>query len=314
MPCYNPLTAYQTVGGEVVFNETRRHDISRQLQLACGQCIGCRLERSRQWAIRCMHEASLYEFNCFITLTYDEKNLPEDGSLNYRDFQLFMKRLRKQTALPASGLHAASRHLLTKNKIRFYMCGEYGEINNRPHFHACLFNLDFKDKVLLKKSSSGHELYTSPTLEKIWTKGYSTIGALTFESAAYTARYIMKKINGQQANKHYENINQETGEITIKKSEINNMSRKPGIASQWLEKYMTDVYPHDYVVTRGQKNKPPRYYDKKLQLTNPEMYDTLQFERNKTAQENYQDNTPQRLKDKETVAKAKINQLKRNTI
>jgi len=259
-----------------------------------------------------MHEASLYDNNCFITLTYDEKHLPEDGSINYRDFQLFMKRLRKQTTLPASGLHAATRHLPGRNEIRFYMCGEYGDINNRPHFHACLFNIDFNDKVILKKSSSGHELYRSPTLEKIWTNGYSTIGALTFESAAYTARYIMKKINGQQANKHYENINQDTGEITIKKSEINNMSRRPGIASQWLDKYQADVYPHDYVVTRGHKNKPPRYYDKKLQLTNPEMYDTIQFERNKTAQENYQDNTPQRLKDKETVARAKINQLKRN--
>ena len=149
----------------------------------CGQCIGCRLERSRQWAIRCVHEASLHTDNCFITLTYSPDCLPSDGSLNHDDFQKFFKRLRK--------------HIAPK-KIRYYMCGEYGEDLQqpsklgRPHFHACLFGLDFDDKQLYIVRDDV-KLYTSATLEKIWGKGFVTIGDVTFESAAYVARYIAKK-------------------------------------------------------------------------------------------------------------------------
>ena len=134
MPCFHPLRAFKTSAGEVVFTEHARYDIVTQLSLPCGQCSGCRLERSRQWAMRCVHEAAAYDCNAFITLTYDEENLPADGSLNYDHFQLFMKRLRKA---------------IEPNKVRFYMCGEYGEENGRPHFHACLFGYDFPDKVML---------------------------------------------------------------------------------------------------------------------------------------------------------------------
>ena len=132
MACYKPLRAWQCANGDVVFAELGRFDITRQLDLPCGQCVGCRLERSRQWAMRCLHEAKMHDRNCFVTLTYNNDNVPADRSLNYRDFQLFMKRLRFHfRGVP----------------IRFYMCGEYGEDFGRPHFHACLFGLDFPDKT-----------------------------------------------------------------------------------------------------------------------------------------------------------------------
>jgi len=99
MACYHPLTAYlsghQTNNAtgkayrRVSFKETDEHD--RQISLPCGQCIGCRLERSRQWAMRCIHEAQLHQNNCFITLTYDDEHLPKDLSLDHRDFQLFFR-------------------------------------------------------------------------------------------------------------------------------------------------------------------------------------------------------------------------------
>lgn len=92
MACFYPLAAWQTDDGDIVFKE--RGAIKRALTLPCGQCVGCRLERSRQWAVRCMHEASLYDQNAFVTLTYDQDHLPESGSLRYRDFQLFCKRAR----------------------------------------------------------------------------------------------------------------------------------------------------------------------------------------------------------------------------
>ena len=191
MPCYHPLSAFQCVDGSIVFYESKRHDTVKSLFLPCGQCVGCRLERSRQWAIRCMHEAQMHEKNCFITLTYDDAHLPGDRSLHYRDFQLFIKRLRKR---------------YPGRRIRYYMAGEYGENFGRPHWHACLFGIDFDDKSLWKRTSANSLLYRSADLELLWPFGYSSIGDVTFESAAYVARYIMKKVTGKNADQHYQEI------------------------------------------------------------------------------------------------------------
>jgi hypothetical protein len=125
------MPAVRMVDGSVKFVSRNKKGVDGTLELPCGQCIGCRLERSRQWAMRCLHESSLYDRNAFVTLTYDDEHLPPGGSLNYPDFQRFMKRLRKNS----------------KSPIRFYMGGEYGESTLRPHFHVCLFGYDFPDKV-----------------------------------------------------------------------------------------------------------------------------------------------------------------------
>ena len=201
MACYYPMKAYrsQTVNPSgkrsIVFNKNQGF-ADMEVELPCGQCIGCRLERSRQWAIRMAHEAQLHEDNCFLTLTYNDENLPKHNSLKLKDFQKFMKRLRK-----AFG-----------KKIRFFHCGEYGEKFQRPHYHAIIFGLDFKDKILFSEQND-QKLYISPTLNKIWGLGHATIGDVTFQSAAYVARYITKKITGDRAQDHYNEINYETGEI-----------------------------------------------------------------------------------------------------
>lgn len=297
MPCYHPLSAYQCTDGSIVFYESKRHDTVKSLSLPCGQCIGCRLERSRQWAIRCMHEAQMHEQNCFITLTYDDAHLPSDRSLHYRDFQLFIKRLRKR---------------YPGRRIRYYMAGEYGENFGRPHWHACIFGLDFDDKKLWKRTSANSLLYRSKNLELLWPFGYSSIGDVTFESAAYVARYIMKKVTGKNAFEHYQEIDPDTGEITNRTPEFTKMSLKPGIGYEWYKQYTSDVYPHDYVVVRGKKVKPPKFYDKKYKIDNPYEFDELLYIREKSAKLNYEDNTLERLAVKEQVAKAKLQKLKRN--
>lgn len=194
MPCYSPLEAWRPVKSTrsknpfiFSYHPEKCSSVSPDLTLPCGQCIGCRLERSRQWAVRCVHEASLHKRNCFITLTYNNDHLPEDRGLHYDHFQLFMKRLRKKYG----------------EGIRFYMCGEYGEKLGRPHFHACLFNHDFSDKTPWKTTETGFKLFRSKELEELWPYGYSSVGAVSFESAAYVARYIMKKVNGEAAEMHY---------------------------------------------------------------------------------------------------------------
>ena len=298
MSCYHPITAYKAVNqSKLVFSDTRSVknrgiDVSHSLQIPCGQCIGCRLEKSRQWAMRCMHEAQMHENNCFITLTYDDTHLPPDQSLHHRDFQLFIKRLRKR---------------FRTSKIRYYMAGEYGENFGRPHYHACIFGFDFHDKKLWKRTSSGSFIYRSDDLEALWPFGYSSIGDVNFESAAYVARYIMKKQTGKNSQNHY--TDQETG--VIKNPEYNKMSLKPGIGYEWYKKYRSDVYPHDYVVIRGKKVKPPKFYDKKYKTDYPYEYDEILYNRDKSAKLNIADNTPERLAVKEQVLLAKLQKLKR---
>lgn len=289
MPCYRPIRAWRSQhlneSGKrgLVFKQKDAHAVDLPLDIPCGQCVGCRLERSRQWAIRCIHEASLYDDNCFITLTYDPEHLPKDQSLKVEHFQLFMKRFRKK---------------YPNKKIRFFHCGEYGENTGRPHYHACIFNHDFEDKKRYK-DVNGNRLYTSETLETLWALGFCTVGALNFETAAYVARYIMKKVTGDKAEQHYQG----------RKPEYTTMSRNPGLGKPWLDKWKTDVYPHDYVIVNGKKVGVPKFYDQ--QLDDLELL-TLKRERRYKSYDYRENNTSRRLYDREKVTTSRTTLLKRN--
>lgn len=323
MACYKPLTAYQCADRSIIWREIPGADVVRTLSLPCGQCVGCRLERSRQWAVRCMHEAQMHTSNCFITLTFanfswfDAKKVKKNKiysyhkqhsamNLIYEEFQLFMKRFRKR---------------FPGKSIRFYMAGEYGESFDRPHFHACIFGHDFSDKKVLQRTQTGSLLYTSKILEELWPYGYSSIGDVNFESAAYVARYIMKKQTGKtrlnedgsvtDPEQHYSFCDLRTGELFKRKPEFNKMSLKPGIGQAWFDKYMDDVYTLDQVVVRGKKCRPPRFYDNKFKELFPEVFDGIQFAREQEGRSHFEDNTLQRLAVKEKVALAKLSLLKR---
>ena len=293
MPCYHPMPAVRMTDGSVKFISRNKRGVDGSLELPCGQCIGRRLERSRQWAMRCLHESSLHEQNAFITLTYDEANIPPGGSLNYRDFQLFMKRLRKVTG-----------------KVSFYCGGEYGEITARPHYHACIFGFDFPDKQYFSKSSDGSKLYTSALLARLWPLGLSTTGDVTFASAAYIARYCVQKVTGDAAEAHYRVITDD-GEIIDRRPEFNKMSLNPAVGKRWLEKYMSDVYPRDYVIVNGVKTKPPKYYDTMFESINPGEYSEIVARRELDSSLLAGDNSYARLAVKEQVHKARCSQLKR---
>jgi hypothetical protein len=295
MTCYHPLKGWRSKESKAITFNVNLGFIDKPVTVPCGQCVGCRLERSRQWAIRCMHEASLYESNCFITLTYDNDYLPFDASLHLDHYQKFMKRLRKKFGA----------------NIRFYHCGEYGEKYFRPHYHACLFNFDFDDKKLFKIVND-QKLYTSAKLQELWPYGFSTIGSVTFESAAYVARYIMKKVTGSRAESHYERVCQETGEVIQLKPEYTTMSRRPGIGKGWYDKFKKDVYPHDFVVVRGNKVKPPKYYDNILKIEELHQFEAIKNKRKKLAKKFAKDNNSERLLVKEFVKKSQIKKLVRS--
>jgi len=292
MPCYSPITAYYSKemneNGKrpLTFNPTHANT-GIQLNLPCGQCIGCKLEKSRQWAMRCVHEAQLHDQNAFVTLTYDENNIPPGGTLVPTDLQLFLKRLRK-----AQG-----------PGIRFYASGEYGTLTQRPHYHAILFNTSFDDMRLYKTTPTGERLYTSAKLAKLRSDGNHTIGAVTFESAAYVARYVVKKITGELAEQHYNG----------RHPEFSRMSRRPGVGSAWIEKFHKQTYTHDKVVMRGQEVRPPKYYDTKYEILDNEKLQMLKKKRRRTAMKHLKNNTPERRKVREQVQHAKLN-LRRQTI
>lgn len=301
MPCFNPVVAYRgkhpnASSGKipVVFSARDAADPDDPLKLPCGQCIGCRLERSRQWAIRCVHEASLYERNCFITLTFAPEHLPVSGSLDKRDFQLFMKRLRKKFGAG----------------VRYFHCGEYGEKNGRPHYHACLFNFDFSDRELWSVRS-GVRLDVSKELQALWPFGFSTVGDVTFESAAYVARYITKKITGEAAVAAYERVDVGSGEIHQVLPEYCTMSRRPGIGRAWFDKYRSDVFPHDRVILRGQELRPPKYYDSVFEVDDPVGFDYVRENRKLKAVGFAKDGSFERLRVRESLQLDRFKCLKR---
>lgn len=227
----------------------------------------------------------MHDKNCFITLTYNDANLPRDGSLDKRHWQLFAKRLRDRVG-----------------PFRYFHCGEYGTQTRRAHYHAAIFGLDFaEDRRPYKLTKDGNQLYTSPLLEEIWGMGYAPIGELNFHTAAYVARYIMKKRTGPQAAEHYEVTDATTGEVHQLLPEYTTMSLKPAIGAKWLDRYFSDVYPADEVITNGKPHRPPRAYDKILERRDPELHRQLKLERAKRAQAHSANNTPERLAVREAV-------------
>lgn len=263
MPCAQTLTAYRPVkGGPVRFNKPKDGHAYTKIELPCGQCILCRLEHARQWAVRITHEGQLWEESSFVTLTYEDKHLPAYNSLYYPDLQKFWKRLRKQIGT-----------------LRYYAVGEYGDESYRPHYHACIFGHAFThNRRILRKTPT--LLWTNPLLEEAWGKGNVSVGALNFQTAQYTAAYVTKKLNNER---RYVRVDEQTGELIDLVQPRAFMSLKPAIGREWLEKYGDNTYAHDRVVIDGQEQKPPKYYDRWLEQTSPKKHEKIKEKRRKNA-------------------------------
>lgn len=211
----------------------------RQQTVPCGICIECRKRQARDWAVRCVHEAQMHEENCFVTLTYSDEFLPAGGSLDRTAFPKFMKRLRKRYG-----------------KVRYYHAGEYGEVGGRPHYHALLFGLRFSDAVEFARGGAGAR-QSSEELSALWPYGYSEVGGVSLESAAYVCRYVMKKTNKLSRSYREEMVRRGL------EPEYATMSRRPGIGAGWLARYRDEVWDHDSVMVAGREVVPPRYYSEK---------------------------------------------------
>ena len=298
MPCYHPIYAVRIGTKENGKAELKmlgycpddrdtsvewhgkKYPRESLVPLPCGQCVGCRIDYSRQWANRCLLELQYHDSAWFCTFTYDDDHVPrtyypdpETGeaipalTLQKRDFQLLMKRIRKK---------------FSSDKIRFFMSGEYGSETFRPHYHAISFGLHLTDLVpykTVKEADQYYTYYNSPSLQECWPFGYVVVGEVTWESCAYTARYVMKKLKGKEA-VFYEKHNIQP-EFTL-------MSRKPGIARQYYDDH-PEIYDYDFINVStekgGRKFRPPRYYDKLFDVDQPEKSKELKELRAKLARE-----------------------------
>jgi hypothetical protein len=241
------------------------------IKIPCTKCYGCRIDSSKQWATRCVLEANEWKENWFITLTYDDDHLPPKKIINYQGEEYLFEHYLEPEDLTVFN-NSLRRHWLRKyghDNIRFFACGEYGELYGRPHFHGIYFNLPIPPNELRwwKNTSDGNQLFTCDEIEKIWGKGMVRIGHVTWSTCAYTARYIMKKFKGPEAEHHYCQIG--------KTPEFTRMSRMPGIARNWYEQNKNKIYDLDEIImkTTGEKVhaiKPPKYYDKLYDIEYPE--------------------------------------------
>ncbi|WNK13948.1 MAG: replication initiator protein [Microvirus sp.] len=250
----------------------------------CGQCLGCRLDWAADWALRCEKEAKCWPQNSFVTLTYSDSELPigstTRSTVSKREFQLFMKRLRKELG----------------DGIRFFASGEYGDTNDRAHYHALLFNCAFPDRVLWSKGR-GHPLYRSVTLERLWPYGFSTIGDVNFRTASYVARYVVKKLRGSLGQQQY--ADREPPFVL--------MSRNPGIGAAWFVKHSSDVFPEGSVVYgEGRQRRAPRYFDKLHSREKPFEVAVAKGNRKIKAAIARAKSPPQTLEARETNLKARL--------
>lgn len=304
MTCYSPVLMFKldrrhpSTGNYVYVHYLTPRDrclVLEEIHRACGGCVGCRLSHSVQWSIRCMHESSLHDSNSFITLTFAPEHLPEDRGLHHFYYQDFMKRLRDR---------------LNYIPLRYYMCGEYGSKLSRPHFHACIFGYDFPDRILWR-NHRGNNLYVSPLLSDLWPFGFSTIGEMNFMTAAYVARYCLKKITGAPAAQHYEWVDPTNGVIYSRRPDYSQPSLKPGLARGWFDKFKSDVYPHDRVVLNGKLYQPPKYYDRCFEADYPLDMEEIKFLRLDKSKVYQEHQSRERLRVREQVKLSQISILKR---
>ena len=234
------------------------------MSVRCGRCLGCQIDYSRDWAVRGSHEAAMNELNCAVTLTYSERNLPADGALDKEDLRLFFKNLRRNVG-----------------QFRYLACGEYGSAGpgHHPHYHVAVFGLDFDDKYFWTRTDAGSIQYRSPLLEAQWKLGNSTVGECNWQSIAYIARYITKKIRGDKKEDHYQGLPEEF--ITMSTGR----EFPGGLGAEWFKKHFTDVYPDDFVFIDGKKYPVPRYYDKIYESMYPDAMKEIKRKRQERAKQ-----------------------------
>lgn len=298
MPCTSPRDCWPAPAGarsrRPVHSPQQSYPGAKPFSLPCGQCISCRLSKAQDWATRVMNETRLHDDNWFITATYSDAFLPSDGSLNEDHHTLFMKKLR---------------HMAEPNRIRFLMCGEYGEEFGRPHFHYIVHGLPLPD-LRHHSGTDNHELGVSKQLEEVWGMGHIPVARVTHESAAYVASYTLKRVTGERA-ENYIRPHPLTGQPFRVRPEFARMSRRPGLGAGWLDQWGRTDLSGDFQIVAGQRKPIPRYYVSKLAPEQQGAYTARRQER--AMRPNVaEDSTERRLIERHESARLKALRRKRD--
>jgi len=305
MPCYHPIPASRDFGiaraipglGAKQLRTSVRLFPGREkqnIQIPCGRCLGCKTRRSQEWAARVMHEARYHEHTLFVTLTYDPEHLPKNGHLVPRDLQLFLKKLRKAAA-------TGHQHIIG-NRVRYLASGEYGDIFGRPHYHAILFGIGFRDEQIATK-----DLKRSPTLEALWGMGTANYGQVTMASAAYVAGYTAKKLGSTHCD----------SDGVVLEPPFLRVSTRPGIGADYAHRYASDFRMGSLVVD-GEHRAMPRYYKKLLETHRPDIAEDAAYAIHERHVERISRDPlgalPERLVAAETIHKRKLQLTSNRTL
>lgn len=252
MSCSSPIAAWQmaerSATGKRIISFRPRGSVYAPINLPCGKCINCRLEYARGWAVRCLHESKMHSANMFVTLTYDNDHIPSNWSLEPREFKLFIKRLY-MWAFRRFGI-----------QIRYYGAGEYGDQFGRPHYHVIIFGLWMPDAKFYSGGDDA-KLYVSAALDELWGKGSCKIAEVNYKTAAYVARYVVKKVDGKKREDGHYLVHDMDGVVTERHPEFSRQSRRPGIGAPYYEKYGKEIRTHDNIIVDGRPVPSIRYYD-----------------------------------------------------
>lgn len=276
MGCDSPISAYRSkdvnpkTGKRPLVFKAQGSFSGLRMDIPCGRCLGCRLEHSRQWAVRMMHENKMHPVSEFVTLTYDNEHLPPVGTLVPKHLQDFHKRLHNRLR-DARGYG-----------IRYYGCGEYGDENKRPHYHSILYGVWFPDRKIYSYSN-GKPIYTSKKLDEIWGMGSCKIAAVEFDTCAYVARYVTKKVSGERREQGHYVVYDADGVIHEREPEFSHMSMRPGIGSTYVDKYYKELLRSDSVIMNGHEVPMTRYYDMKLEKLDPARMAVIKTNRRRKA-------------------------------
>lgn len=274
------ITPYKVKGinarGDYVYTDDYSGDetVTRQfIEIPCGHCAGCRADQAKEWSDRLIMESKYCDPDSmyFITLTYDEEHLKRvgyvdkfgevidalksnRGTLDKRDIQLFIKRLRAQRP---------------DDRLRYYICGEYGPQTDRPHCHGIIYGLHLRDWKLVEsgKSETGNTYYTCGELERIWGNGFVSIEPANEFTCKYVAQYVTKKIGAKPAQARLER-----GQVP----EFSLMSRRPGIGRQYFEDKGDEMFDKEKIflatLNGSVEIKPPRYFKKLYKNVHEDRY------------------------------------------
>ena len=295
MACVKPLKGWRQPDGGFSF---KSRGIGQLMRVPCGRCRGCRYDKSKEWALRCRHESLSHQASCFLTLTYDP-----DKRDRQNPYTLHPKHVSK--------FIQDTRNRFRPKKLKYFYSGEYGEEGpgHHPHYHMILFGEDFAEDRTEARELGG-KLFKSETLSELWPFGFSSIGDVSLNSAAYVASYTTKKVSGERAAEYYSCVCPESGEVLQLRPEYARMSK--GIGKEFVRKNAESIYEYDEVIFNEKPILPPRFYDKVLQQQDEKAYEEVKKARIRKMAYWSEAMSDERLEAREEIMK-KREELKRRT-